>query len=607
MSSTPSPPLAPDRYRHLLESMSEGVSLSAQDSGLIAYANPAQDRMFGYEPGELVGRRLSSLNAYPSDVHDRLVAEVLEALAREGHWRGEWRNRRKDGSGFTTRSRISTVELDGAAYWLCVQEEVTEPRLAEDALRDSEARLELATLASNLGVWDWNLLTDEMVYSPRAKQIYGLPADEPLNRDRIRSFTHPDDLERTSAQSRRALDPALREEAAYQYRITRTDGEMRWLVSHGRALFAAGDDGVVRAVRYVGTLDDITERKRTADSLRSSNRRLRLALDAGRMCVWDYDIVADKLDATPELKRLLGFAPDAALSTEDIRKRYFPGEEDRVRRTVATALERGERFVEVEFQYAWPDGQARWLLMRAELMLRDGAPARAIGILLDTTERREAEDRMRWLASEVDHRANNLMSVVQATVHLSTADSVAELKRTLQGRVAALANAHQLLAESRWEGADLRRLAEEELKPYRAAGTDRVAISGPTWALPPQAAQSVSMALHELATNAAKYGALSTPGGRIALDWARDPDGGLALRWRETGGGAIRPPTRGGFGLRMVDRAIGHQLGGVATFEWRPEGLACDIRIAASALAPAEDGKVKQALGDIARGGEGGA
>src|SRR5690242_484980 len=130
--------------RILLECMTEGVSLSRED-GTIVYTNPAEDRMFGYEPGELVSQHVAVQNAYPPEENERVVASVIEELKRSGSWTGEWRNRRKDGSDFTTRSRISALEIEGRRFWLCVQENVTEEREAAKALQEERTRLKLAT------------------------------------------------------------------------------------------------------------------------------------------------------------------------------------------------------------------------------------------------------------------------------------------------------------------------------------------------------------------------------------------------------------------------------------------------------------------------------
>lgn len=579
-------------FRQLLEGMAEGVSLATED-GTIVYANPAHDRMFGYTPGELLGRPLASLNAYPPEESARRVAEAVVALKRDGRWRGEWRARRKDGSEFFSASRLSAVQVDGRTHWLSVHEDITEQRRAEAATRASEARLELATAAAHIGVWDWELASNEMLYSRRAKAIYGFPPQGPVTFEMVRDATHPRDQPNTLAQMERALDPAVRDASPYEYRIVRPDGETRWLRAHGEAVFEDGPDGP-RAVRYVGTLEDITEQKRVEEELRRSQARLSLAIDAGRMAVWSFDARSAEFLRTPEFNRVLGFPEDADPSIDEINARHPPGELDRIRAEAEAAMAAGERSLELEYRYLWPNGQVRWLLLRAEIVYgRRGGAASAIGVLIDITERKEAEERLKLLAREVDHRANNLLTVVQATVALTHAPSAQALKEILTGRISALAHAHQLLAQARWEGADLRRLIEEELRPFQYGQADQTRIEGAQVALRPQAAQSVAMAMHELATNAAKYGALSMSTGRVEVTWRGGQDAEpLTILWRESGGPPVTPPAKRGLGTTVVQRAVGGALRGRARFDWRPEGLVCELTLTLqpSALAPAGEG-----------------
>jgi PAS domain S-box-containing protein len=258
--------LPADAYRTLLDNMSEGVSLSDED-GMIVYTNPAEDRMFGYRPGELLGQHVSVQNAYPPDENERVVASVIAELKAFGFWRGEWRNRRKNGEIFATTSRISAVDVAGRPHWLCVQEDITEQISAADDLRTSEARLALATHAASLGIWDWDVLTGCMTYSPVAKEICGFAPDQEVTYEDVKAVTHVDDYPRTSAMARRALDPDIREVQPYEYRIVRPDGSIRWVIAHGEAVFE-DVGGQVKAVRYVGTLHDITARKQTERELR---------------------------------------------------------------------------------------------------------------------------------------------------------------------------------------------------------------------------------------------------------------------------------------------------------------------------------------------------
>ncbi len=388
-----SPINSADLYRTLLDNMTEGVSLS-DEAGVIVYTNPAEDFMFGYEPGELVGQHVSVQNAYAPDENARIVGEVIAELKRSGQWRGDWLNRRRDGSVFITTSRISAVEVDGRPHWLCVQEDATAEKQAISALRDGEARLEIATSTAKIGIWDWDVTTGRMTYSPLAKAVSGFAPGAEVTYDAVRAIVHPDDLPLTSAQAARALDPDVRDRTPYEYRIVQPDGDVRWVLAHGEAVFA-DIEGVVRAVRYIGTLQDVTERRQLEEAERASARRLRLAIDAGRMAVWEVDLVTDTIIGSPELNRLLGFAHDAVPTAEEVRERYFPGERERLRAIGREAIARGERFMEAEHRYLWPDGSVRCLLLRCEILFSGDIPVRAVGVVTDITESKRVEDALR--------------------------------------------------------------------------------------------------------------------------------------------------------------------------------------------------------------------
>jgi PAS domain S-box-containing protein len=245
---------------------------------------------------------------------------------------------------------------------------------------------------------------------------------------------------------------------------------------------------------------------------------------------------------------------------------------------MAVALKEGRPVRDTEAIAERPDG-TRVPFMPFPTPLRDGSGAviGAVNMLVDITHRKQAEERLELLAREVNHRANNLLALVQATVRLTEADTVEDFKASLEGRIRALAQAHGLLARSRWVGAKLRQLVEEELAPFRQANEPRARVDGPDVLLSPTAAQSIAVALHELATNAAKYGALSVPGGRVQVDWQPSDDGRVVFRWAETGGPAVTPPTRRGFGLTVVEQVIRLQLEGEVRFDWRTDGLVCEI------------------------------
>jgi PAS domain S-box-containing protein len=232
-----------------------------------------------------------------------------------------------------------------------------------------------------------------------------------------------------------------------------------------------------------------------------------------------------------------------------------------------------------------PDGSRLWFApYPTPLRDADGNPVGAVNMLVDITERKRNEKHLELLSRELDHRAKNMLAVVQSIVRLSKAETVSEFSDTLLGRIAALAHAHTLLSESRWEGADLMRLIEEEFAPYRIDGRPRADVQGPAISLNSSVAQPIAMALHELTTNAAKYGALSVPEGRVAIAWSRSPYGKLQLRWTEIDGPPVTAPLRRNFGTTLIELTVRDQLNGAVKFDWRPTGFACEIEVPAEAF-----------------------
>jgi PAS domain S-box-containing protein len=333
---------------------------------------------------------------------------------------------------------------------------VTIPSLALSAAVASRdhalAEHELAVRAGEIGIWDWDLRSNEMTYSEQAKSIFGFPVDAAVTYEQVRDATHPDDLPNTSAMARRALDPQLRERQPYEYRIRRGDGEVRWLIAHGHAVF----DGA-KAVRYLGTIQDITERK-------------------------------------------------------------------------------------------------------------------------------IAEEHLQLLIRELNHRVKNTLAVVQsisAQTFRSTNDPRAAAA-SIEGRLQALARAHDILTSESWRGADFGQLIQASVAPYTGSDGDRLLLRGPPVMVPPGLAVSVSMIFHELATNALKYGSLSVEGGHVEVAWQRRAGAegtDLSVTWSERGGPAAKPPSRHGFGLSMIERSAAAELCGGARVAFEPSGFTCDLTI----------------------------
>jgi PAS domain S-box-containing protein len=389
---------------------------------------------------------------------------------------------------------------------------------------------------------------------------------------------HPAD--RDSALAAWAAARAARQPVDTEYRVwTRADA---WHWVRARAV-PTGEE-------WVGLVEDIHERRQAGLDLAERQEKLRQALDAARLVSWEYDVRADRGRRISHPDDPLDAPALPSFTMADWAAAVHP--EDRpmalARMQAAIAGEASEFAAEFRVRRRPPAEGWAWVSSQGAATERDPATGRALrlsGISRDVSERREAEQRRILLMREVDHRAKNVLAVVQSVLRLTRRDRPESYMAAVEARVAALARAHTLLAEKGWVGADLRLLAERELTGC-PPGT--VALEGPQFVIGASAVQPLAMALHELATNAAKHGAASAPAGRITLAW-RLEDGQLRLDWTERGGPPVHPPSGRGFGTRMLEAVLRGQLGGTLELAWEPGGLECRIALpAARVVAGAE-------------------
>jgi PAS domain S-box-containing protein len=313
--------------------------------------------------------------------------------------------------------------------------------------------------------------------------------------------------------------------------------------------------------------------------LRQSERLRSLALAAGQMGSWEWNVARGNTTWDQGQCEIFGVDPSTFVPTVDsVRPLIGPGDFELLERAFRKLSKNANTF-QTEFRVLRPNGDVRWCTGTAIANFDErGRLIWLSGVVADITERKRAEERQILLAEEVDHRARNVVAVVQSIMRLTRAETIDDYIGALDGRISALSSAHRLLASSRWEGADLNRLVDEEFAPYRAGGKERVSVRGPVVVLPPATAQTIALALHELATNAAKYGALSSGTGRVNLTW-RLSDGRLELSWQESDGPQIEPPSRRGYGSRAIVAGIERQLGGIVKFDWQTTGLHCTFSV----------------------------
>jgi PAS domain S-box-containing protein len=324
-------------------------------------------------------------------------------------------------------------------------------------------------------------------------------------------------------------------------------------------------------VGAINVLVDVSEHQRAE----RVGRRLAAIVESS-----DDAIVSKDLNGIIETwnkgaERLFGYSAEEVIGRSITI--VIPPERQHEEVDILDRIRRGEPIDHFETQRRRKDGSLVDISLTVSPVTDEtGKIVGASKIARDITEQKRREQQISLLAREADHRTNNLLAVAQATVHLTQADNAADLKKAIEGRLRALANAHGMLARSRWAGADLRQLVAMELSPYFRDGDPRAHIDGPSVLLRPEMAQTVAMAVHELATNAAKYGALSTTGGRVRVRWSMRDGGKLRVSWKESGGPAVKAPGKEGFGTRAIARLLG-QLDGTVKFDWREEGLTCDI------------------------------
>ena len=233
----------------------------------------------------------------------------------------------------------------------------------------------------------------------------------------------------------------------------------------------------------------------------------------------------------------------------------------------------GEEVSDELLEVRFDNGDRRLLLMRAA-PLRDqaGALQGAVCAGADVTERHRHEDHLRLLLNELNHRVKNTLAIVQSIASLTLKDADPALRVAFEDRLLTLSAAHNLLTDESWTGARLDAVARASLRTAR----ERISFAGEDLRLKPKSAVALSMALHELGTNALKYGALSAAGGTVEVRWSAS-DGRFRLCWRETGGPPVAPPGHRGFGSRMIERGLAAELQGEVRIDWRPEGVVCTI------------------------------
>ena len=454
---------------------------------------------------------------------------------------------------FPVRDMNGAVTLVGS--WVT---EITERKRAEEATRDALHLVE--GVMSSAPVWIYvidvvcwrNDLPDD-----RARQMLGFDEATWRGFGSVFQLMHPKDVGELTQHLARLRKTTATESIDFEYRMRHADGNWRWFLSRD-IVYERSTDGEI--VKILGTATDITSLKHYEAQVQGSEERLRLATDAAGIGIWAWDPERDHVEWENDWPmKLLGLEPGHEAITAAQFEAEFVHPDDRASfsQAVSRTREAGEAFA-FEGRFRRKDGKLRWVQFRGKQVALQGAiESGVLGTARDITDRKEREEHIRLLMREVNHRAKNMLGVVQAVARQTARSTPDEFVARFSQRIHALAASQDVLVNRDWRGADLNDLVRAQLAHFADLLGVRIEIGGEAISVSAAAAQTLGMVLHELATNAGKYGALSNTSGRVAISWYTKNAVGSQKRffmsWIERDGPPVVAPTRRGFGTAVID------------------------------------------------------
>ena len=566
-----------ERFRSTFEQAAVGISHVGLDGRLLR-VNQRLCEITGYSHDELLGKTFQEIT-YREDV-DPDVANTRRVLAGEiDTYAMEKRYVRKNGGVIWVRLTVSLIrdqDTGAPRYFICVVEDINMQRLAQDRLRESQERLHAALSASGTGTYQRELHSDVVHRDENLCRLYGLDPTRTVGDigEWLRCI-HPEDRPAVVAAAERCVGKSG--DLQLDYRVFWPDGSVHWLAERGKTVF----DEAGKPLYVTGATIDITDRKRIIERLQERDEHLRAALHASSTAVYRWDVRSNEIFGDGSLERLYGLAPGETVRNVDEDLRHIHADD---RAAVVAASEHcvreGTDF-DMDYRIVLADGTVRWVSDKGKLVRdTEGKPLYITGACTDITERKQAERQQKLLTAELNHRVKNSLAVVQSIAAQTLRHTVSPevFCASLTGRLRALATGHNLLTRSNWQSTDLTAVVSQVLDAHAIDGRP-FEIHGPRLALSPKQTLTLTLVLHELATNAIKYGALSTASGRVEVRWGVEKTGGQRLRltWIERGGPDVATPTARGFGTKLIESSVAYELAGAATLAFKREGLECEL------------------------------
>jgi PAS domain S-box-containing protein len=556
------------RFKTTFENAAVGIALIGPD-GRFLMTNARLSEIVGYSAQELAGKTFHDIThaddlAADMAQRQRMFSDAISKYSMEKRYI------HKDGRAIWVNLTVGKVKkADGSVdYFISMVEDISKRREAETRLKESEERLR--SILNNLFAFVGVLTHDGVLADVNQAPIRaaGLSRADVIGKPFWDCYWW--DFSGSSRERlRSAFARALMGETV-RYDVDFRVGEGRFIAIDFQLAPLLNARGEVD--EFVASATDITERRLVEAKLREREAELQLAQNAANLGRWSWDLRNDDLCWTERCKALFGMQANSAVTFEMFLAAIHPEDRVRVDAAVSAAIREGADYDD-EMRSVWPDGSLHWIASKGRVYYEDREPSRMVGVAFDITSRKQAEEQMSYALREVDHRAKNLLSLVQAIARQTArSETPGEFVELFSERLRGLSASHDLLVGNRWKGVALKDLARSQLSHFKDALGSRVRLDGPAVELNASAAQTIGMAIHELATNAAKYGALSNETGAVLIDWSIDA-GTFAMRWLEHGGPAVSAPARMGFGRIVLVRMAQDALDAEVSLDYKPAGV----------------------------------
>ena len=573
------------RRRAIFDSAHDYAIVVMDLAGKVTDWNRGATKTLGWTAEEMCGKPAAVIFT-PEDRAAEIPAKEMHSALTEGRGIDERWHLRKDGSRFWASGEMMALrEEDGPPMgFVKILRDRTEHREDVARLQESRDRYRLVTRATNDAIWDWNFATNHVLWNEALTTAYGhalAPSDQ--TGEWWIAHIHPDDRGRVDASIHAVIDgdgTGWTEE----YRFLRADGSYADVLDRGYVI----RDAEGRAVRMIGAMFDLTKQREARRALLASEASLRVVLDTVPVGILFAEapsgrIVGGNRRIEEIFRHPILPSPDAESYGEWVAFHEDGRQVEAAEYPLSRIIRDGVEHARLECEYRRGDGSRVWIeIAGAPMRDPDSNLIGAVVAIADIDARRRAEERQELLNQELSHRMKNILAMVQAIAAqtMRGATDVAAVGEALGDRLIALGKAHDVLLGGAAERAPLAAIVREGVGVQEAA-SGRVLYSGPEVKIGGKAALSLALMLHELTTNAVKYGALSVPDGRVDLTWRLtegEADGpSLTVDWRERGGPPVAAPNRKGFGTRLIERGLSAQVGGKLSLTYPSEGVACVV------------------------------